>query len=369
MPIAIHVPRINNNDDEVKLVTLHVGVGDTVQPGQVVAEVETDKAVVEVEASASGFVLAIRGDIDTKVQVGTVLIWLGAAADEAAPDDKPDSREAIGSTGLEPTAKARDLLRLYGLQAAVVPSSSSRLTAADVERHVAALGLVPAGTAPAPRTPVRQSPLESGQLRDLRSDEQGMVSTVLWHRDEAVSGYLEVAYDPAPWEALAAQLQDQAKLLLNPLLPLMAHALVKLAVEAPRLNATLVGKQRLEYDQVNLGFTVQAGDVLYLAVVHDAGKLSQVDFIQQLIDLQRRAAAHQLKPREVQGATLGFSSMARWKVARHIPVLAPHTALMVAHTADGNGRAVLGASYDHRVLHGATVAQTLNKLSKPALPR
>jgi len=369
MPTAIHVPRINNNDDEVKLVALNVAVGDTVIPGQSVAEVETDKAVVEVEATAGGVVLAVRGEIDTKLQVGSVLIWLGASADEAVPGEAGSANDGAAATGAEPTAKARDLLRRFGLQAAQVAASGARLSAADVERHIAALGLAPAGAPAVARAPQRSAPLEPGQLRDLRSDELGMVSTVCWHRDEAVSGYLEVSYDPAPWEALAARVQDEHKLLLNPLLPLMAHSLARLAADSPRLNATLVGKQRHEYDHVNLGFTVQAGDVLYLAVVHDAARLSQIDFVQQLIDLQRRAAGHHLKARETQGMTLGFSSMARWKVSRHIPVLAPHTALMVAHTVDGEGRAVLGASYDHRVLHGAAIAQTLNKLSKPPAPR
>ena len=57
MALPIHVPRINNNDDEVKLISLEVAKGDKVSPGQVVAQVETDKAVLDVEAPAGGFVL------------------------------------------------------------------------------------------------------------------------------------------------------------------------------------------------------------------------------------------------------------------------------------------------------------------------
>jgi len=110
---------------------------------------------------------------------------------------------------------------------------------------------------------------------------------------------------------------------------------------------------------------VQAGEVLYLAVVRDATKLGELGFVHQLIDLQRRGAGHALGPAETSGATIGFSSMARWKVGRHVPVLAPQTSVMVAHTIDATGQGVLGATYDHRVLHGADVVAVLRALINP----
>jgi pyruvate/2-oxoglutarate dehydrogenase complex dihydrolipoamide acyltransferase (E2) component len=87
--------------------------------------------------------------------------------------------------------------------------------------------------------------------------------------------------------------------------------------------------------------------------------------VQALIDIQRRAAAHHLTAEETSDATVSFSSMARWKVSRHVPVLPPSTALIVAHTVNGHGEGLLGASYDHRVLGGAEVAAVLRELGKP----
>ena len=109
---------------------------------------------------------------------------------------------------------------------------------------------------------------------------------------------------------------------------------------------------------------MQASEILYLAVVRNAALLGELGFVQQLVDLQRRAAAHELLPSELQGATIGFSSMSRWKVERHVPILAPHTALMVAHTVGADGKGVLAATYDHRVLHGGDVAGLLRKLGQ-----
>ena len=117
---------------------------------------------------------------------------------------------------------------------------------------------------------------------------------------------------------------------------------------------------------MNLGFTVQAGNTLYLTVINDAAKMNLDEFIQNMGEVQRRAMGHKLKPRDTQGATVAFSSMSRWRVTRHMPILPPNTALMVAHAATGSdGHAVLGASYDHRVLSGFDVVRLLQVLAKP----
>jgi pyruvate/2-oxoglutarate dehydrogenase complex dihydrolipoamide acyltransferase (E2) component len=193
-----------------------------------------------------------------------------------------------------------------------------------------------------------------------------MAMTVAWHRDHAAATYLELEYEPAAWEAHAAAYAERHKLMLSPLLPLLAYRLVEVARETPRINATLVNGRRYQYAPINLGFTVQAGETLYLTVVRDAGALDAIGFLQALGEVQRRALQKKLRPEETSGATVAFSSMARWNVSRHIPILPPYTALMVAHAAPkGSGRAVLGASYDHRVLSGFDVARVLQALACP----
>lgn len=370
MPQAIHVPRINNNDDQVKLVELHVAVGDAVYDGQVVAAVETDKANVEVQASAAGFVIAVRGELGTSVEVGSVLLWIGAKADEAPPAEAGGPESVASSIAEAPTAKALALLQEYGLTAGQVVASGARLSAEDVRRHVADKNLRPiaataaaVAAAPAAKAATSPAPEMPGTRRTLAPHERGMLQTVTWQRENAVPGYIEMAYDHAAWDAHASAYGKQHGLLLNPLLPLMCWRLVELVAAQPRYNATLVGGERLEYERVNLGFATQAGEVLYLAVLHDAAAATPLGFVQQLIELQRRAAAHRLEPQELGGATIGFSSMSRWNVARHVPILAPHTALMLAHTVDAKGEGILGATYDHRVLHGGDVATLLRKLT------
>lgn len=193
-----------------------------------------------------------------------------------------------------------------------------------------------------------------------------MLHTVLWHRDHAAAAYLELEYDPKPWEEYAAGYASENKLMLSPLLPLMAFRLALLGRDAAKINATIVNGRRYQYGPVNLGVTIQVGATLYLTVVRDTQDMDAARFIGALGEVQRHAMAHKLPPHEATGATLSFSSMARWNVSRHIPILPPHTALIIAHAAPkGSGKAILGASYDHRILSGFDVAQVLQALARP----
>lgn len=363
MPTALHVPRVNNNDDEVKLAEIAVTVGDWVTKGQLVAQVETDKATMDVESSAEGYVLAILGLAGDMVKVGEALIWLGASAEEAVPIKAAPTSGATG-TSVAPTAKAKALLDQHGLDATLVPCTGDRLSVADVECYLEQVGASTPATAIKP-TGTDKLPDAAGELKPLKSEDKGMLATVTWHRDVAVAGYVEVAYDVAPWEAYADAFRQQHGLLLNPVLALMTWRLVELCQEFPKINATIVNGKRYEYTVVNLGFTVQAGDVLYLTVLRDAATLGALGFANALVEIQRGAASHRLTAQETQGATIGFSSMARWKVSRHVPILSPQTAMMVAHTVGADGTGVIGATYDHRVINGSEVASILRKLAKP----
>lgn len=366
MAFALHAPRVNNNDDIVQVIAFRVGVGDFVKQGDIVLDVETDKAIVEVTAENDGYVLKLMCEVDDKVAVGSILLWQGETADEPVPE-APAVAPAAGGGNARPTAKARALLKELGLDSGAVPASGVRLTLADVEAYIAARGIQRRDHTPAVTVSMQESlPDVPGQLVDLNAEERGMLITVSWHRDHAAATYLEVEYDPKAWEDHAAAYAAENKLMLSPLLPLLAYRYVQLVKASPRLNATVVNGKRFQYQPVNLGFTVQAGETLYLTVVRDADTLDTKSFIENLGEVQRHAIQRKLSREETSGATIAFSSMARWNVSRHIPILPPYCSLMIAHAAPkGSGRAVLGASYDHRVLSGFDVARLLMELAKP----
>ncbi len=370
MATPIHVPKINNNDDEVKLIALEVSIGESVKKDQVIAQIETDKAIVDVEAAKAGYVLAIYGELEEMLEVGNIFMWLGESADEKIPElAKPSQKKSSVTVTNAPTAKARALLNEHGLVEDDIPVSGERLSVSDIQEYISSQNVK--STKDKVKSAIKSvnetTPIVSGVKQKLEGVERGMLSTVVWHRDEAVPGYIELAYSLSPWESYAQTFSREHNLLLDPLLSLMAWRLVEISLENPRLNATISEAQRHEYDQVNLGFTVQAGSILYLTVIQEANILDELAFTNKMVEIQRKAAAHKLKPEELQNATISFSSMSRWNVKRHVPILPPCTALMIAHTVNLNGEGVLGATYDHRVLNGGDVVNVLKKLSTPSI--
>jgi pyruvate/2-oxoglutarate dehydrogenase complex dihydrolipoamide acyltransferase (E2) component len=369
MATPINVPRINNNDDEVKVLEFEVTLGQRVAKDQIVGQVETDKAALDVTAPTDGYVLGFVPKPEEIVKVGSILLWLGETPDEAIPEEPKSSPAGTaapaGTTAL--SAKARLLAKKHGLTLESITPIDGRITVEAIEKHLAATGqsTLSASAKPGAPTPAESTPDIPGTAVVLTREEKGMLATVTWHRDYPVTGYIEIDYDLAPWAAYAKKLQEAKGWMMSPLLPLMAWRLVEIAKASPRLNATIVAGKRFEYSQVNLGFTIQAGDALYLAVVRDAANLDEAGFVNALGELQRRAVSHSLKETEASGATIGFSSMERWKVTRHIPVLPPHTTLMIAHAATRGDKGVIGATYDHRVLNGAQVVAALRQLASP----
>jgi pyruvate/2-oxoglutarate dehydrogenase complex dihydrolipoamide acyltransferase (E2) component len=364
---AIRMPRLSSNDDEAKVVAVLAQAGQAVREGQALFEIETAKAVGEIVAERSGFLLKVMVEKGERVSVRSVLAWVGDHPDDRVPEPTSVKETAAGSTA--PTLQAQQLLERHGLRSFEIRASGRRLTAADVRAHLEG------GT----RTSQERASLEGlppGRQLPLSTFQRGMASMVDWSRNQPVATYLERIVDQAPWEDRARRFQQEHDLLLDPLLGLLAHRLVRIVRELPLINATFHDDGLYEYDAVNLGFTIDVKSQLYLAVIRDADRLCATEFIEQLGELQRRAFRKRLRTDETTGATLGFSSLAKGEISRHVPVLPPHTSLIVAHSAAlplvGDSTmtkpVVLGATYDHRVLDGALISRVLARMSTPGDP-
>lgn len=364
MPKPLHTPRVNNNDDTVRLAHLFLEPGAHVKAGDMIADIETDKATFTVEAEEEGYLLAFNAKKGDTIAVGSVLAWIGSSVDERVPIEagNGNSRQAAGPR--DSTLKAALLAAQYGVTLEAVPSEAGRISAADVQRYASEQGLFSSARTTKAET-VTLPRLPEGTPASLSPQERGMMRTIAWQTREAAPGYVEVAYDGAGWSAYATEFQKQHGLLISPLIPLIAWKLTRIAGERKIVNSTIRASERYQYNQVNLGFTIQVGENLYVVVAEDAGALDASQFVKRLSELQRSAMKNALRPNETEGATIGFSSMSRWNVTRHIPILLPYTALMIAHAADRDGTGTLGATYDHRVLTGATAVQVLLQLARP----
>ena len=333
MPQPVRAPRVNNNDDTVRLSHIFIEIGTRIRPGEPLLDVETDKATFTVESELDGYLLAVNGQVGDTVSVGSILAWIGSAPDEpvtistGSADASPDpSGPPAEANGRRPTLKALMMMKQLGVAATDIPNGGPQLRAEDVRRH--ATGRKAALSVPPPHGETKLP--VSGHQAPLSREERGMFRTVLWQKEEAAAAYLEISYDPEPWRVYAAAFQKDNGLWFDPALALFAWKLSKLALETPKINATVWQGDAFLYDRVNVGFTVQADSTLYLVVVQDAQLMDEREFVREISGLQLSAMRHALTPEQTSGATGSFSSMARWNVCRHVPILPPHTSLCVS---------------------------------------
>src|SRR5947207_3271646 len=173
MPSPLHVPRVNNNDDSVRIVDLGVKEGDFVTRGQVVGAVETDKAVLDVPVEHDGYVLQILYRKGETANVGSVLLWLGEAAGERVIEQP---RAAYGPAPADlparPTAKAQALLQELGLPATTIPAAGERLTVADIEAWRATQRLPSRTPSPGASAAPEAAPDLAGAYHDLSAEER-----------------------------------------------------------------------------------------------------------------------------------------------------------------------------------------------------
>ncbi len=364
MTHPVHVPRINNNDDQVKLVSILASAGNSVKQGQALAECESDKATIVIVSEQDGYVLEVLADAGEEIEVGTVLMWIGETSDAQVPQDLGiQQADNVEHPRGQPTAGALALIEKHGLSETDIAVSGSRLKVSDVESYLATRGQTARPVA-STVMPVG-APGAEGRSVPLTTYGAAMLNSVSWHATHAVPAYLEVVHDDAAWQSFAKSYRSEHSLLSNPLVPLMAHRLVRIAAANSDLNSTVFNGERYVYRNVNLGFTVHINGKLFLPVIHGAEDMSVDEFVQEFARLHRTAMRGRLQPAEMKGATIALSSMGRWQIHRHIPVLPPFVSLIVAHSASQVGQTILGATYDHRVLDGAAAFEALNTLTAP----
>ena len=349
-PLEIKAPRLNANADDVTITRL-VGVreGVRVDKDAVVAEVESDKTTFEIQAPSAGFVLRIHCSEGQSVTAGATILWIADSLSAALPETTIVAAP-VGAPHI--TAKAKALLAEHGIAEAVFEGREGPITAEMAQAAIDQRS--------------QQALPSAGTLEALSPHVKTMARTVAWHAREAVPGYIELPFDHAAWDDFAKRYAEDHSYFSNPLLSLLAFELVRWGRVAPRLNATLQGEHRLLYSQINLGFAMQTKAGLVMAVLRDAQNLNRSEFIERLLLLQKRALSGRLVNEQTSNATIALTSLANARVARHIPVLPPHTSLIVAHSAKpAMGLGVIGATFDHRLLDGHTVAAALTALSTP----
>lgn len=391
MAISVVMPALELTQETGKLVAWRKKEGENVAKGEVLLEVETDKAVVEIESPGDGLlagVKAVGGDV---VPVGATIAWLVAPGEtpptEVAP--RASARETTSAsaplhqappnTAALPAAseakispKARRLAKEHGVNLDHVRGSGpgGEILASDV--LAAKESVTPAAS---PSSPVGSAEALSSVAR-LMAERTTQSWTTVPHF------FVVREVDATALNRARGKLRDEieqshgVKLSHTDLLvALVARVLAK----HPRVNSSWASGGIHPHADVNIGVAIAVDDGVVAAVIPKADKSGLADIAVQRRDLAKRVKEGHARPTDIAGATFTISNLGMYSVDAFTAIISPPQAaiLAVGRIADRvvavEGRPAvspmmtLTLSSDHRVLDGARAALFLNDLVEAIL--
>jgi len=411
----ILMPLLSPSMTEGTLVKWLKKEGDAVKSGDVLAEVETDKATMDLEAFDSGILRKVLITEGTKVPVQTRIGIIGTkdekidesapAAPAAAPAAKKEEAKpsAAPAPAFSPTAtaaaapaapaggrvKASPLAKKIaadkGVNLGYLSGSGpgGRIVKADV-LNAPANGAAPGGGSSIyARGPVAKE--GSTKLTTMRSV---IAKRLLESKTTIPHFYLEIEVDAKPLLDLRVQLNDSLAKLNPPVKLSLNDFVLKAAAEAvrrvPAVNASFEGDSIRQFPDVQLSFAVAIAEGLITPIIKEAQNKSLIQISGEAKSLAAKAKEGKLKPEEFQGGTFTVSNLGMLGIDRFSAIINPPQAAILAignivkkPVVGANDTIVVGhrqsitLSCDHRVVDGAVGAAYLKELreliEKPAL--
>jgi pyruvate dehydrogenase E2 component (dihydrolipoamide acetyltransferase) len=406
----IVMPKLGFDMREGVLNTWLKTVGDRVKRGEVVAEIESDKATLELESQVEGVLLKILQEPGAVVPIGANVAIVGAegeeiagmnggAADESkAPaepaaeqkEKQPAAPEAVAApsgeavsdefpAGVRATPVARRMAEEHGIDLREVNGSGpdGRIRKADVEAYLASppAPAPAAASAPAPGvvafepTPPPTEGVETIATSKLR---QAIARRMTESKTTVPHFYVTTEVDMAPALALRKQinaaLPDEQKVTVN---DLIVKATALALRDFPNLNAAFAGEQIVRHKQINVGtaVAVEGGLLTVVQKNTDTSTLSKVAADNKA--MIGRAREGRIKPDDVEGGSFTVSNLGTFDVDHFIAIINPPEAAILAVGSARqvpvvvDGELAVGTrmkttiSADHRVSDGAEAAQFL----------
>lgn len=375
MPTEVRLPHLGESIDSAVLVAWHKQVGDAVQRGDELADLETDKATLPLEAPKRGLLLAIAAAEGETVRIGDLLAVIGREGETWHPEADSDAEQtpaintvaktvSIPSTVKQSAAKykispvARRKAKELGIDlASVKPADGKKISGADVEAH-ARQG---AGT---------------GRRRVELSQAQRLTGQRMLQSAQSVPQFA-LTMDVDMRSLLRFRQQAQAAGDRFSLTALLIHATAQALREHPLLNASFEDDGISVFEAINIGVATATPDGLRVPVLHHADRLNLDALQAKLADLTAKGRENRLSPAEIAGGTFTVSNLGMTGVSQFTPLVNPPQsailgigaarALIIPGTDGGAEVArmvALTVACDHRVLDGMAAAAFLGSLKR-----
>ena len=391
--------------------------GDAIKVGDVLAEIETDKANMEMEALGAGVLRKVLVPAGGKAPIGTLIGVIADASEDIAPlvaeaakaasapvappatpapakapaapapvslTPAPATRPApapapapaapAGRLKSSPLARAIAAQKNVPLSAVAGSGPGGRIVKRDVEGYVASPA--PAGSAPASVRPAAPVPtVAAGTAIPLSSMRRTIAKRLSESAFTAPHFYVTVEIDMDAAVSLREQLlrAEEVKVSFN---DLVVKACAKGLKHFPTVNASWTGEAIQTHAEVHVGVAVSIPDGLITPVVRNADRKHVVDIAAEIKDLAARARDRKLKPEEFMGSTFTISNLGMFDVTEFTAIINPPESCILAVGAvrkqpvvkndqlTVGHRMKLTLSSDHRVVDGALAAQFLAEVRR-----
>ena len=385
MSVNIEMPKLSDTMTEGTLIKWHKKVGDSVEIGDILAEVETDKATMEMEAFDEGTITEIRVQEGDKATIGGVLAVLdgdeGGSSDAPKEEKQEAPAEATEKESAAPAAeapsqvaapqsadgdrvKASPLARKVAAELGVDLSGitgtgpAGRIVKEDVEKAssgsapkqpsqaaTAAAKLSeavkaratgsPAASAPAaaPASAIMPTSKEGDERIELSSMRKIIASRLLTSKTTIPHFYLHIEVDAAPLMALRKQVNEQSekthgnKYSVN---DFILKATINAAEAVPAINASFAGDHIVKFKHVGLSVAIAVEDGLVTPVIKEAESKSLLAISRAVKDFAVRAKDKKLKPDEFDGGTITVSNLGAWGIDSFDAIVNPPQAAILS---------------------------------------
>ncbi|HXM20051.1 MAG TPA: dihydrolipoamide acetyltransferase family protein [Terriglobales bacterium] len=385
MAFSVVMPALEMAQETGKLVAWRKAEGERVAKGEPLLEIETDKAVLEVESPADGILAGVKAQAGAVVPVGKIIAWIVRPGEVPPPEDVSSDSQTrsvaepvraaapviptpAAGPGAQISPKARRLAKEHGVDLASLHGSGpgGEILASDV----LAAAESRSSSSPASASKDIETPSSIGRLMAERTTQSW---TTVPHffvvREVDASALVDVR------ERLGSAIEQARGIKLTHtdfLVALLARVLVK----HPRLNASWSDAGIRLNQEVNIGVAMAVGDGVVATVIPNANKADLGEIAVQRRDLTDRARASRLRPSDIAGATFTISNLGMYHVDAFSAIISPPQAaiLAVGSIADRvvpidrrpaiRPMMTLTLSCDHRVVDGARAAVFLNEVAE-----
>ena len=378
------LPDVGEGSAEAEIVKWHVAAGERIEEDQLLVEVTTEKAIVEIPAPVSGTVVSLGGEVGDRIPVGSELVVIeteaaAAKAEVAAPaalrpEKKPEPKPKTESVLASPAVRAR--ARQLGVELHVVHGSgpSGRVTHADLDQLIAVGGK---GNLRA----VRPAP----PAGEERVDEQKIVGIrrkIAERMQEASRRIPHFSYveevDVTALEELRRHLNEEhsgKRPKLTPL-PFIVRAIVRAVAAHPEINARFDDEKGIlqRHGAVHVGIATQTPHGLLVPVLRNAQSLGLWESAAEMVRLATAAREGKATREELSGSTITVTSLgalggiASTPIINHPEVAVVGVNRIAERPVVRGGQVVvrsmmnLSSSFDHRVIDGWNAAAFIQKV-------